>query len=277
MRFSIVTPSFRGSAWLKLCIASVADQQGVQHEHIVQDSCSDDGTLDWLPHDPRVTAYIEKDEGMYDAINRGFRRATGDFLAYLNCDEQLLPGALAAVAEFFTQHPEVEVVVADTVVVDEHGGYICHRHALVPAARDLWVRFPVLSCALFLRRSVIDRHKIFFDPRYRWLGDVHFVMELVKHGVPMALLPRFTSVFTETGGNMGLHPDALRESRERASAAPVWVRPLRALFLVQHRLRLLARGAYTQPPFSYALYTPESPEARVVQHAARPTGRWPGR
>ena len=48
VNFSIVTPSFRNSRWLKLCIASVADQQGVELEHIVQDSCSDDGTQDWL-------------------------------------------------------------------------------------------------------------------------------------------------------------------------------------------------------------------------------------
>lgn len=66
MKFSIVTPSFRSSPWLKLCIASVADQEGVDLEHIVQDSCSDDGTQVWLPLDQRVKAFIEKDSGMYD-------------------------------------------------------------------------------------------------------------------------------------------------------------------------------------------------------------------
>src|SRR5271165_5451240 len=115
MKFSIITPSFRSSAWLKLCIASVADQEGVRLEHIVQDSCSDDGTQDWLPQDPRVKAIVEKDAGMYDAVNRGFRRATGDILAYLNCDEQYLPGALAAVAAFFAAHPEVDVALAGSV------------------------------------------------------------------------------------------------------------------------------------------------------------------
>ena len=75
MQFSIITPSFRHSAWLKLCIASVADQADVELEHIVQDACSDDATRDWLPHDRRVRAFIEKDAGMYDAINRGYRRA----------------------------------------------------------------------------------------------------------------------------------------------------------------------------------------------------------
>jgi glycosyltransferase involved in cell wall biosynthesis len=100
MKFSIVTPSFRNSQWLRLCVASVSDQQGVELEHIVQDSCSDDGTRDWLPHDQRVKAVIEKDSGMYDTANRGYRRARGDILAYLNCDEQYLPGALKAVHDF---------------------------------------------------------------------------------------------------------------------------------------------------------------------------------
>src|SRR5579859_3783100 len=116
MSFSIVTPSFRNSKWLKLCIASVADQEGVEFEHIVQDSCSDDGTQDWLPRDPRVRAFIEKDTGMYDAVNRGFRRAQGDILAYLNCDEQYLPGALPAVRQFFERHPEIDMVFGDVVV-----------------------------------------------------------------------------------------------------------------------------------------------------------------
>src|SRR5688572_31350980 len=99
MTFSIITPSFRNSEWLKLCVASVADQ-GVEHEHIVQDGGSDDGTLDWLRIDPRVQAHVEKDAGMYDAINRGLNRATGDIIAHLNCDEQYLPGALPAVEKF---------------------------------------------------------------------------------------------------------------------------------------------------------------------------------
>ena len=107
LQFSIVTPSFRNSRWLKLCVASVADQEGVELEHIVQDACSDDETQDWLPHDRRVRAFIEKDSGMYDAINRGYRRARGDILAHLNCDEQYFSGALRNVRTFFERNPRV--------------------------------------------------------------------------------------------------------------------------------------------------------------------------
>src|SRR4030081_3893628 len=108
MRISIVTPSYRNSESLKLFVASVADQEGVEVEHIVQDAGSDDGTLDWLVSDTRVRAHVEKDQGMYDAINRGLRKATGEILAYLNCDEQYLPGALKGVAGFFDAHPDVD-------------------------------------------------------------------------------------------------------------------------------------------------------------------------
>src|SRR6266850_2124698 len=76
VRFSIVTPSYRSSAWLRLCVASVADQ-AVESEHIVQDAGSDDGTLDWAQKDGRVKMFMEKDLGMYDAVNRGLRRASG--------------------------------------------------------------------------------------------------------------------------------------------------------------------------------------------------------
>ena len=70
MKFSIITPSFRNSSWLKLCIASVADQSGVELEHIVQDSCSDDGTQDWLSRDPRVKAFIEKARDEKERLDR---------------------------------------------------------------------------------------------------------------------------------------------------------------------------------------------------------------
>ena len=174
LKFSIITPSFRNSAWLKLCIASVADQRGVTLEHLVQDSNSDDGTGDWLPKDSRVQAFIEKDAGMYDAVNRGYRRATGDILAYLNCDEQYLPGALKAVQEFFEKHPQVEVVLAGSIVTDGDGKYLCHRHSMVPSPQHLWYRFPVLTSSIFIRRKVVAERGIFFDTKWRDLGDFHW-------------------------------------------------------------------------------------------------------
>jgi len=274
MKFSIITPSFRNSAWLKLCIASVADQQGVELEHIVQDACSDDGTQDWLPHDPRVQAFIEKDSGMYDAVNRGYRRATGDILAYLNCDEQYLPGALAAVRDFFEKNPEVEVALAGTIVTDGDGKYMCHRHSLVPHPQHIWFRFPVLTSSIFIRRRVIAERGIFFDTRWRDIGDLHWMLALLKNNVPMAVCDTFTSIFADTGENMMLKPNALREKAGTDTMMPRWVRLLKPVWILHHRLRRLSAGHFFLKPTDYSLYTKQSPERRVTIDVPRPTAVW---
>jgi glycosyltransferase involved in cell wall biosynthesis len=269
MQFSIITPSFRSSEWLKLCVASVADQ-GVDVEHIVQDSCSDDGTQDWLPRDPRVKAFVEKDSGMYDAVNRGLRRASGEFLAYLNADEQYLPGALAAVADCFRQHPEAEVVFGDVVVADKDGRYLRSRQASVPRRYHTWIsdNLSVNSCGTFFRRSLIEKRGLFFDARYKDLGDVVWMLKLIEQRVPMALLGAFTSVFTETGQNMGLRENVRRERAELAAAAPAWARAARPLIVLRYRLRRLLAGHYLHKPPCYSLYTLASPAARVTMTAA---------
>ncbi|MFZ1074333.1 MAG: glycosyltransferase [Verrucomicrobiia bacterium] len=274
MKFSIVTPSFRNSQWLKLCIASVADRQGVEYEHIVQDSCSDDGTQDWLPHDKRVKAFIEKDSGMYDAVNRGYRRATGDILAYLNCDEQYLPGALGVVRDFFERHPQIEVALAGTIVTDGDGKYLCHRHSMVPHPQHVWVRFPVLTSSVFIRRRVIHERGIFFDTRWRDLGDFHWVLALMKNRVPMKVLDHFTSVFADTGENMNLKPNAIREKAGTDAMTPRWVRMLKPAWVLHHRLRRLAAGHFSLKPMNYEIYTRQSPERRVRFNVAKPTAVW---
>jgi len=274
MKFSIITPSFRNSEWLKLCIASVADQAGVEREHIVQDSCSDDGTQDWLPHDQRVRAFIEKDNGMYDAINRGYRRAQGDILAYLNCDEQYLPGALQTVNDFFERHPHMEVMLAGTIVVDGNGSYICHRHSMTPKPFHVWFRFPLLTSSIFIRRCVIHERGIFFDARWHDLGDFHWILALMKNKVPMTVCDSFTSVFTDTGGNMNLKPNAILEKNETQAMTPLWVHVLKPVWIAHHRLRRLAAGHFSLKPTSYFIYTLQSPERRVRFDVPRPTAVW---
>ncbi len=274
MKFSIITPSFRNSAWLKLCVASVADQ-GVALEHLVQDAGSDDGTLDWLPRDPRVTAFVEKDAGMYDAINHGLRRASGDVLAYLNCDEQYLPGALAAVEEFFRAHPEVEMVFGDAVIVNAEGDYLFHRKMLRPLLWHTWTcQLSTLTCGTFFRRSVLERPGAFFDLKWRYISDADWMRRLIQEGVPMAVLGKFTSVFTHTGRNASTDERTLAELNSFRATAPAPARALRPLVVAHHRARRLLGGTYAQGPFDFSLFTRAQPEWRVVRHVTQPTSRW---
>jgi glycosyltransferase involved in cell wall biosynthesis len=273
MLISIVTPSFRSSAWLRLCLASVADQS-VDVEHIVQDAGSDDGTLEWLPQDGRARVFVEKDAGMYDAVNRGLHRAQGEILAYLNCDEQYLPGTLREVAAFFARHPAVDVLFGDVIFVDRHGDYLAHRKVQVPLRYHTWVcHLSTLSCAMFFRRRVVFDYGELFDPSLRDVGDGEWMLRLLRRRATMAVLGRFTSVFTRTGKNMSAGPNARREARQLRRSAPVWARAARPLIVLHHRLRRLLGGSYCQAPFTYAIYTQRSPNHREVHHVARPTFR----
>lgn len=274
MNFSIITPSFRNSAWLRLCVASVADQD-IACEHIVQDAGSDDGTLDWLLNDRRVKAFVESDAGMYDAVNRGLARAQGDIIAYLNCDEQYLPGALRMVADYFATHPEVEVLFGDAVAVDADGDYLFHRKSLTPRLWHTWTwPLATLTCATFFRRSLVDSRRIVFAPEWKIIGDSEWMLRIIQSGTRMAVLHRFTSVFAITGANLSLNPVASAEAGRLRATAPLFIRVLKHPVLLHHRLRRWLGGVYRQEPFSFKLYTASSATERVRRDVAKPTSRW---
>ena len=275
VQFSIITPSFRNGEWLKLCIASVADQT-VDREHIVQDAGSDDGTLDWLRQDRRVQTFVEPDQGMYDAINRGFARAQGEILAYLNCDEQYLPGTLDAVAEFFKKNSSVDVLFANVVIVGPEGEYLCHRKIQPPLKYHTWTcHLSSLSCATFIRRRVIFDYQLHFDPGWRAAGDGEWMIRVLQRGVKMASLDQFTSAFTATGANLGLKQNAVDENRRLRLTAPRWAQLGRPAIVLWHRLRRLLHGSYKQSAFDYRIFTRQSPQQRVLFQVQHPTVRCP--
>ena len=243
-------------------------------EHIVQDAGSDDGTLDWLTRDGRAKVFVEKDQGMYDAINRGMQRAGGGILAYLNCDEQYLPGALRTVAEFFDSHPDVDVVFGHVIMIDARGLYLFHRKVQTPLKYHTWTcHLSTLSCAMFFRRRVVFDLGFVFKPNLRDVGDGEWMVRLLEHKIRMAALGRFTSAFTYTGANMSVGDNARRERRELFESAPAWARALRPMFTWHHRLRRLAGGMYFQAPFAYEVFTAFSPVCRQRHEVTHPTFR----
>jgi glycosyltransferase involved in cell wall biosynthesis len=274
MDWTIVTPSRNQLAWLRRCRASVADQAGVTVQHIVQDAGSTDGTVEWLRQQSGAEAHIEADEGMYDALNRGFARATGEFVAWLNCDEQYLPGVLARVAEFFRAHPDVDMVFGDIIMVDDAGEYLWHRKVQVPRLyHTLTCHLSTLSCAMFFRRRLVEPGGFRFDTSYRIVGDAEWMTRLLRVGVRMAALGEFTSVFTQTGQNLSRDARAVAEQARLAATAPAWVRALRPLWILHHRLARWGAGAYRQTQFTFQLYVAEPVGGRVERRVTAPRFR----
>lgn len=286
MKFTVVTPSFGQLAYLQRNVASIADQRGpgVEVEHVVQDGGSKDGTREWLATRTDIRSVAEPDNGMYDAINRGIVKGEGEVFSWLNCDEQYLPGALAAVRDHFERNPEVDIVAGDTIVVDEQGGYMCHRKAVVPTPGILRLgRLPVQSSSLFFRaRTVKGPKAVLFDPKWKAMGDWAWLKELMDGGARLERLPRFLSTFTDTGGNLGMSPRAISEMQDVRAALSPFHRATAPLVRAGDYLRKFMDGYYFQKPYDYAIYDadPSVPSgvsaARRSHHVAEPTFIWKG-
>ena len=156
---------------------------------------------------PTAQLVSEKDSGMYDAINRGWARATGDVLAWLNCDEQYLPGTLAKVAAHFRDHPETEVLFGDAVIVDDKGDYICSRQVLKPQLYHTWTcHLNTFSCSMFLRRGLLQERGFKLDAHWKDVGDAVLVSEFLKAKVRMSVIGAYLSTFVDSGENRNLQP-----------------------------------------------------------------------
>jgi len=122
-KITVVTPSFNQANFLRQTIASVLSQGYPDLEYIVIDGGSSDGSREIIQANGSRLAYwcSEPDRGQADALRKGFERATGEILCWLNSDDVYMPRALLAVGTFFANHPESEVLNGGGVVIDENG------------------------------------------------------------------------------------------------------------------------------------------------------------
>ncbi len=274
--FTIVTPSYRQLPWLKLCLASVADQEEVEVEHLVQDAGSGEELTQWVASQSGVRLHVERDSGMYDAINRGFRRARGEAVAWLNCDEQYLPGALGRVAAWMEAHPAVDVLFGDALLVSDSGQLLSYRKALLPTLPHIQLsHLNTLSCATFVRRKVLE-DGVFLDTDWRAIADALWVAEMIRRGYQLAVLNEPLAAFTITQQNLGQSSLALAEMERWRSQLPSATRRLRPLHVMIHRLKKLGHGAYWPRRVSTNLYLPGRPAVRQPVEAAKLGFFWPG-
>jgi glycosyltransferase involved in cell wall biosynthesis len=120
---SIVTPSLNQGRFLEATIQSVLSQDYPRIEYIIVDGGSNDGSVDLIRnYASRLSSWIsEPDDGQTDAINKGFDRANGQILAWLNSDDTYTPGAVAAAVRALEACPECGLIYGGANYVDEHG------------------------------------------------------------------------------------------------------------------------------------------------------------
>ena len=192
---SIVTPSYNQAQYLGRTIESVLSQGYGRLEYFVQDGGSGDGSVDVLRgYAGRFGWVTEKDNGQADAINRAFRRTTGEVMAWLNSDDLLLPGTLAYVGRYFAENPEVDVIYGHRVLIDQDDAEI-GRWVVPPHDGDTlrWVD-TIPQETMFWRRRIWDRVGG-VDASFQFAMDWDLILRFLEAGARFVRVPRFLGAF----------------------------------------------------------------------------------
>jgi len=171
-RTSIVSASFNQGPFIEETIRSILLQGYRDLEYVIFDGGSTDESVEIIRKYERWISYwvSEPDRGQSDAINKGFKRATGEIQTWLNCDDTYVPGALYAAASYFRDHPEAGFVYGDCEWFDETGRttrlFKGRPYTLESALSSSYICQP----ASFVRRSLIEKVGLLDE-------SLHYVMD----------------------------------------------------------------------------------------------------
>ncbi len=191
-KISIVTPSYNQGQFIEETIRSVLLQGYPNLEYIVIDGQSSDCTLDILQrYQEHFSFWVsEPDSGPADAIRKGWERATGEIIAYLNSDDAYLPGTLFTVARAFREFPETAMLCGNELQVDE-AGYVLKQSTIsdVTYTSLLQLQF-VPQPSIFVKREALTQVGG-IDPAIRYVFDFELWLRITRlfsvHCIPDVL------------------------------------------------------------------------------------------
>jgi glycosyltransferase involved in cell wall biosynthesis len=211
---SVITPCYNGAEFIQDALLSVARQKNVSVEHIVIDGASTDRTVEIVRTNPGVQWISEPDRGQSDAINKGFLRANGDLMGWLNADDYYLPGGMEAIASAAREHPEADAIYGDCVFVDCDGRIVRSKveHEF-DASVLLYFGCYIPSTSTFFRRHIVESG-LLLDCDYRVCMDFEYFARLTHAGLKFHYVPKFIAAFRWHGSNVSIMQTA-RRAEER--------------------------------------------------------------
>lgn len=274
MKFSIVTPVYNGEKYIAETIKSVLNQAGdFGVEYIIMDGGSTDRTLEIAYSYKKqidegncpikckgVSFFIfsEKDSGMYDAIEKGFARATGDIYAYINADDKYLAGAFAAVASIFTPYSDIEWLKGINTTGDENGNIIsqgsCLLYRRAWLAKGIYGRsaYFVHQDSVFWRQSLWKKAHLAISS-FRLAGDYALWIAFAKHA-PLLSFNKRVSMFRKCPGQLSASMNAYRREQEKIAPHNFFLEKRTVLFFSLKRFLGLNPKSITTRILFFALF-----------------------
>jgi|MudIll2142460700_1097286.scaffolds.fasta_scaffold39763_3 hypothetical protein len=221
---TIVTPSFNQGAFIGHTIRSVLSQDYGAIEYLVYDAGSTDNTHEVLrSYQARIRTIVAADGGQADAINRGFRSARGEIVAWLNSDDLYLPGAVASAVAYLGDHPQCAMVYGDAYYVDAAGQRI-GRYPTGPVSR-LAEGCYICQPATFMRREAVAAVG-YLDASLQFCMDYDLWLRLAsRYAVEYLPIPlacsRLHPGAKTVAQQLAFHREVVRMTCRRLGAAPL--------------------------------------------------------
>lgn len=183
-KISIITPSYNQGMFIEKTIDSVLSQNYLNLEYMIIDGGSKDDTVPIIKKYEKYLTYwvSEKDNGQTHAINKGFRRAKGVLVNWINSDDMLARDALKNLAAAYTRHPDADVFFGDYQAVDEKGDLIYSRKSSPYLPFSLyWGRQLSSQPAVFFKRNLLLSHG-YLNENNQFCMDTEFWIRIAHNG-----------------------------------------------------------------------------------------------
>lgn len=180
MKISIVTPTYNRCDMLEDVIRNITAQKDRDFEHLIIDGGSTDGTLRMLEKYKHLNIVSELDDGIYDAMNKGIKRAVGDIILILNSDDLLCEDALKNIRKFFLQNPAVDTVCGGAYIFsDDSDNKIIYNDVFFKKLDENSIcHGNLIFNARVYRKRVFDKTGL-MDPSYKIASDRDFTLRLL--------------------------------------------------------------------------------------------------
>jgi glycosyltransferase involved in cell wall biosynthesis len=209
-KISIITVVFNGKSLIERTIKSVLSQTYSNIEYLIIDGASSDGTLEIAEKYQHQIALIlsGKDNGIYDAMNKGLKNATGDYILFLNAGDELYQDS--TLANIFSLSQDADVFFGNTAVVDANGKELGDRR-LTPPENLTWKSLKFGMCvshqSFIAKKALCD----FYNLDYKISSDIDWVISVLKKSSKIINTKNYISKFLEGGTSNKHRGKALRE------------------------------------------------------------------
>lgn len=189
-RVTIITPSYNQAQYLEETIRSVLDQGYPNLEYMVVDGGSTDGSVEIIKkYADRLAWWVsEKDSGQGEAINKGFARATGEIVAWINSDDYYLPGAIAEAVRALEENPDCGMVFGDVLSIDGSGQPVNVMTFGDWGLEELMQFHIIGQPGVFMRRAALEQAG-YLDRSYHFMLDHHLWLRIAQQA-PIRYVPR---------------------------------------------------------------------------------------